>query len=275
MDRAFVIRKQFPICLSFSITIHKSQGLSLQNAVVEAGNSIFTCGQIYVALSRVTTLQGLHLINYDPSSVKAQESAIIEYNRLRKKYRPDLITISISKNRVRNVRDAVWAVPNYNVSECQNTNDHIVDTTQYYVRGLPNSDGMSCYANAAIQCMLYCSSIRENLLFPTEKADHVIKVFMDQYKSDQNPNIISLRQFAGEKYAYNQLHDVAEFITSLCDREILIQNAVQHEITTVLRCLACNYTSTTVSTNCVIHLALPKMLKKKSFEFQDDRDSRR
>ncbi|XP_054015920.1 ATP-dependent DNA helicase PIF1-like, partial [Hylaeus anthracinus] len=127
--------------VNYGLTIHKSQGLSLQNAVIEASNSIFTCGQIYVALSRMTTLQGLHLINYDPSSVKAQESAIIEYNRLRTKYRPDLMTISISKNRVRNVRDAVWAVPNYNdVSECQSTNDYTVDNTQYYVRGLPNSD---------------------------------------------------------------------------------------------------------------------------------------
>lgn len=51
MDRAFVIRKQFPICLSYGMTIHKSQGLSLQHAVVETGNSIFTYGQIYVALS--------------------------------------------------------------------------------------------------------------------------------------------------------------------------------------------------------------------------------
>ena len=174
----------------------------MQNAVIEAGNSIFTCGQSYVALSRVTTLQGLHLINYDLSSVKAQESAIIEYNRLRTKYRPDLMTVSISKKRIFKVCDAVWAVPNYNVSECQNINHHIVDITQCYVRGLLNVDGVSCYAHATIQCMLYCSSIRENLL-TTEKADHIIKVFMDQYKSDQNPNIISLRQFAGEKYAYN------------------------------------------------------------------------
>ena len=95
MDRAFVIRKQFPICLSYGITIHKSQGLSLKHAVVKAGNSIFSCGQIYVALSRVTTLNGLHLINYDPSSVKANELAIIEYNRLRTQYRPDLININI------------------------------------------------------------------------------------------------------------------------------------------------------------------------------------
>ncbi|XP_058804672.1 ATP-dependent DNA helicase PIF1-like [Phymastichus coffea] len=62
----------------YAITIHKSQGLNLENAVVEAGNSIFSCGQTYVALSRITKLEGLHLINFDPSSVKADESAIRE-----------------------------------------------------------------------------------------------------------------------------------------------------------------------------------------------------
>jgi len=60
MDKAFVIRKQFPLSLSYGITIHKSQGLSLQNAIMDIGNSVFTCGQIYVALSRVTSLDGLH-----------------------------------------------------------------------------------------------------------------------------------------------------------------------------------------------------------------------
>ncbi|EZA48464.1 ATP-dependent DNA helicase PIF1 [Ooceraea biroi] len=62
VDRAFVSRKQFPLCLSYGITIHKSQGLSLQSAIMDIGNSIFNCGQVYFALSRVTSLRGyIHL----------------------------------------------------------------------------------------------------------------------------------------------------------------------------------------------------------------------
>jgi len=78
MEKAYVIRKQFPLCLSYGITVHKSQGLSLQNAIMDVGNSIFSYGQIYVALSRVTSLDGLHLINFDPSSIEASEKVIIE-----------------------------------------------------------------------------------------------------------------------------------------------------------------------------------------------------
>jgi len=69
VDRTYLIRKQFPLCLSYGIIIHKSQGLSLQNAIMDKGNSIFNCGQVYVALSRVTSLEELYLINYNPSSI--------------------------------------------------------------------------------------------------------------------------------------------------------------------------------------------------------------
>ncbi|XP_058789594.1 ATP-dependent DNA helicase PIF1-like [Phymastichus coffea] len=100
LDQVFITREQFPICLSYAITIHISQGLSLENTVVEAGNSMFSCGQTYVALSRITKLEGLHLINFDPSSVKADESAIREYNRLRKQYRTDLDIYNIPVNNV-------------------------------------------------------------------------------------------------------------------------------------------------------------------------------
>ncbi|WP_160068559.1 helix-turn-helix domain-containing protein [Sphingobacterium bovisgrunnientis] len=51
---------QFPLRLAWAITIHKSQGLTFEKAIIDAGTS-FAAGQVYVALSRLTGLEGLVL----------------------------------------------------------------------------------------------------------------------------------------------------------------------------------------------------------------------
>ncbi|WP_118951519.1 helix-turn-helix domain-containing protein [Taibaiella helva] len=51
---------QYPIRLAWAVTIHKSQGLTFEKAIVDAGQS-FAPGQVYVALSRLTGLEGLVL----------------------------------------------------------------------------------------------------------------------------------------------------------------------------------------------------------------------
>jgi hypothetical protein len=60
---------QYPVRLAWAITIHKSQGLTFQHAIIDAGES-FAPGQVYVALSRCTSLDGLILrSNISPSSI--------------------------------------------------------------------------------------------------------------------------------------------------------------------------------------------------------------
>jgi len=60
---------QIPLILAWAITIHKSQGATLQRAEIDVGNGIFECGQTYVAMSRVTSLQGLTLSSFDASKI--------------------------------------------------------------------------------------------------------------------------------------------------------------------------------------------------------------
>jgi len=52
---------QIPLILAWALTIHKAQGTTLELAEIDVGNDVFECGQTYVALSRVKSLEGLYL----------------------------------------------------------------------------------------------------------------------------------------------------------------------------------------------------------------------
>ncbi|XP_058775045.1 uncharacterized protein LOC131649291 [Vicia villosa] len=58
-------RRQFPIVVSYAMTINKSQGQSLDTVGLYLSRDVFTHGKIYVSLSRVTTKQGIKILIYD------------------------------------------------------------------------------------------------------------------------------------------------------------------------------------------------------------------
>lgn len=73
---------QYPLVLAYAISIHKSQGTTLDSAEIDIGNSIFECGQIYVALSRLKSLDGLYIKHFDPNKIYVNELVKNYYNNL-------------------------------------------------------------------------------------------------------------------------------------------------------------------------------------------------
>ncbi|XP_048514971.1 uncharacterized protein LOC125501890 [Athalia rosae] len=196
MEGAFVIRRQFPICLSYGITIHKSQGLSLKNAVIDAANG----------------------------------AAILEYNRLRKEYRPDLIPMPLTSVRAQKVADCRWSIAK-DVVTCQVPAEEKTAAKLWQIKGLRNVDHVSCYANATIQ-------------------------------SEAPVNVFPVRALAGEHFTANEQQDASEFLAGLishCDNLSII---IEHQLTIKLHCKDCGYTNTSIERSNILLLALPKSCKK-------------
>ena len=80
-------RVQFPVTLAWACTIHKVQGLTLEKVVISSDlikQRAFNYGQIYVALSRATSLHGLYILGQiENKHVKANPKVLEEYQRLR------------------------------------------------------------------------------------------------------------------------------------------------------------------------------------------------
>ena len=70
--------EQFPIKLAWAVTIHKSQGLTFDKVIIDAGKS-FTAGQVYVALSRCRTLDGIVLKSKITPEVIFKDNRILQF----------------------------------------------------------------------------------------------------------------------------------------------------------------------------------------------------
>ena len=76
---------QFPLTLAWATTIHKVQGLTLDEIVVDMKSGHFSPGQAYVACSRVKSMKGLHITNLNVTAIKKSVKVETEMQRLASK----------------------------------------------------------------------------------------------------------------------------------------------------------------------------------------------
>jgi len=80
-DKVVSFKSQIPFITAYACTIHKTQGATLDYAMVDAGPSVFEFGQIYTALSRVRTLEGLLLLKFDPDKIACHPKVFDFYTK--------------------------------------------------------------------------------------------------------------------------------------------------------------------------------------------------
>ena len=116
LSSPIIKRTHFPLMLAWACTVHKVQGLSLKEVVIGFNllkQRSFNSGQMYVAISRVTYLQGLHLIGqFKRNAIVVDQKANNEYKHLRENQtmklnvnlNPENIILSIIISNVRSLR---------------------------------------------------------------------------------------------------------------------------------------------------------------------------
>lgn len=253
IEKAFVIRQQFPISSACTITVHKSQGLTLRNVLIDIGNNIFACGQAYVAMSRVTNLSGLHLINFDPHCIKALDSAVMECNYLRKTFRPALPLLASHKKRPKVVPDKQWCTTKYaTLIQQQSAGCMVQEIMVLPNKGFRDTDGFSSYANAIMQCLFYSKAVR-NLL--SDDPSKSLKQLVGRYESRDSAvlDCTDIREQLGNPFDHGSQQDPMHYLQALATKYPSLQSLLSHNDAIETLCDVCKGVTTNSKVNVYDH----------------------
>lgn len=119
---------QIPLKAAWAITIHKSQGLTFDKAIINAGRA-FSFGQVYVALSRCRSLEGLVLSTPITREVVLSDPTIASFNKTQEQNQPT--AKQLAEDRRNYERDVLCEI--YNYSSLQKRLDYVARLADQYI----------------------------------------------------------------------------------------------------------------------------------------------
>ena len=124
-------------------------------------------------------------------------------------------------------------------------------------KGFTNSDGVSCYANSILQCLLQHRAIRNACVSSRYPAlRNLANNYVDPTKSD----LLSsrpVRKLLRAPFCVNRQQDASEFLGALAMFCAPLSNCLQYTIRTYLRCTNCTYTNSREDVNTILPLEIP------------------
>ena len=128
-----VTRSQFPLTLVWAVTIHKCQGLTLPEIVIDMtpAKGKFKLGEAYVAFSRVRTIEKLHIINYTQNQIHVTEHVEKEMKRLRTNILPQMPS-NLFHNLLRGVKLLYINIGNFKTKIADIKNDDIFSKCRHH-----------------------------------------------------------------------------------------------------------------------------------------------
>ncbi|PYF75996.1 helix-turn-helix domain-containing protein [Pedobacter nutrimenti] len=201
---------QYPIKLAWAITVHKSQGLTFDKAIVDIGNA-FAPGQIYVALSRLRSLDGLVLTSELPSAGIRQDPNVSLFSRNKK-------AAEILQEQIKTESDLFLQRYLLKCFDLSSLDNYVYEHVHSYTKDL-NKSAKQKHVKWAQQLLKDLSEQKANA---NKFLVQIQRLYLD--KSDQGLKTLLERTIAAEQY-FNPL--LQKMSRSIFDRMELVKQDKQ------------------------------------------------
>lgn len=182
---------QYAIRLAWAVTIHKSQGLTFERAIIDAGKS-FAAGQVYVALSRCTSLEGIVLCSRIFRNSIMTDERVIRFAE--EESSPEELTPILEESRYQNVINSLL-----DVFDLTSIVDEI-ETFQLALNARKFSD-----KKAAVEYVGPLVTLMNEQHHTAQKFQQQLKTLFNDIATPEDRDFLGSRVEAGSQYFSTQL----------------------------------------------------------------------